>query len=367
VKRAPAVLLPAAAWAAVWACGAWLLPGCHHGPVPATADGGGLDARASDASAPLIDVAVTGCASLDLSGPVCRGTAPLTVTFSPVGSPGLTTFLWRFGDGSPPVSDHAPVHTYTLPGVYDVSVTGEWTNGSSVSDVHRGLIDVRPVGAGGPCDVTDQCAGGLSCLCAAGSGCAAGFSRGVCSTVCTTGFCGDGAVCVAYPLPAPGAPAGDQAPDGGAATWSPICLADCGDGSPCPAGFACASFHAGGMGAAGWVKGCLPTGVAAELGASCRNANGDLDNTACASGYCGAFGVNGLCSASCQPPLTCPAGAACARVGAAQVCLAPCSTTVPCSSDPGTTCRLASPADAGADAGLALVSGDPSQAYCAPR
>ncbi len=357
-------------WFAAWTCGALLLAGCHQnasglGPH----DAGWRDAEPSDAALPpKIDISVTGCASLGASdsgaadggATECLGAAPLTLRFSPVGSPGLTTFLWRFGDGSPPVSDRAPTHTYALPGRYDVSVTGGAGTMGTVSKTRAGLVVAQASGAGEPCDVDAQCASGLTCVCKGGIGCGPAFTRGICSTTCATGFCGMGAVCTAYPLP-------PSPPDAGGSV-SPLCLLDCGNGAPsCPPGFTCGSFHAGGAGVADWVRACLPRGATADLGASCRNASGAFDDSLCASGYCAPVATNGLCAASCQFPLTCPAGTACARVAGLQICLAACSPAVPCATDPRTACRAASPVDAGVDAGLPLLSGDFNQTYCAPR
>jgi PKD domain len=371
------VTRPRALWIAARACGALLLAGCHQntdglGPT----DGGTQDAATSDAALPpKIDISVTGCASLEADGAApdggatdCAGPAPLTVRFSPVGSPGLTTFLWRFGDGSPPVSDRAPTHTYALPGRYDVSVTGGAGTMGTVSKTRAGLIVAQPIGVGGACDVDAQCASRLTCLCKGGAGCGPAFTRGICSITCQSGFCGTGAVCAAYALPPIPSAAPDAAPPDATTSLNPLCLRDCGKGAPaCPAGFTCGSFHAGGTGAAGWVRACLPRGATADLGASCRNASGVFDNSLCASGYCAPVATNGLCAASCQLPLTCPGEAACARVGANQICLAACSPAVPCSTDPLTACRAASPADAGVDAGLPVLSGDVNQTYCAPR
>lgn len=368
--RAARRLAGASVPAALVLCAALAAAGCHSsGASPGPPDAG-ADAQPNDAATPLtIDIAVTGCGSFDPTNVVCSGRAPLTLAFSPVGSASLTTFRWRFGDGTAPASDRAPTHTYALPGRYDVSVTGQQASGGTVSQTRTGLVVVKSIGAGAPCDVDAQCASGLACLCKRGAGCDPAFRAGICSTPCPTGFCGD-AVCAAYALPAPpSASDGGAAVDAGAAAgvWSPICLADCSDGNACPAGFSCQAFHAGGAGASGWVLGCLPAGATSDLGASCRNAAGVLDNARCASGYCAPLGTNGLCSASCQAPLTCPQNAACARVGTAQVCLAACSASVPCSSDPGTACRAPAPADAGTDAGLPVVSGDLTQTYCAPR
>lgn len=363
-------------WAS--ACGLLALASCRGNaqlgaPPDAARDGGVLDA-----ATPLtIDIAVTGCATYDVTNVVCAGHAPLSLAFAPVGSPALTTFLWRFGDGSAPVSDRAPVHTYALPGRYDVSVTGQGSAVGAVSQTRAGLVLVLSVGAGGACDVDAQCANGLACACKRGGGCDPAFVRGFCSTPCPTGFCGDevvpghtDAVCAAYTVPAPAGPASSDAGaslDAGAPSWSPVCLANCADGAPCPAGFSCRQLHEGGASAAGWVQACLPAGAAGDLGASCRNADGVFDNARCASGYCAPLGTNGLCAASCQPPLTCPSGAACARIGAAQVCLASCSAAVPCLADPAIACRSGTAPDGGSDGGLPIVSGDPGQTYCAPR
>ncbi len=368
-------MLAAIAWFAAPA-------GCRGRPADVRVDGG-REGGAPDASTPLtIDIAVTGCASYDVTNVVCSAHAPVTLAFAPVGSPALTTFLWRFGDGSAPVSDRAPVHTYALPGRYDVSVTGQGPAVGAVSQTRTGLVVVLSIGAGGLCDVDAQCANGLACACKRGSGCDPAFTRGFCSTPCPTGFCGDevmpghaGAVCAAYAVPAPlprandadgGAPADAGNGSTPAAPWNPVCLANCADDAACPPGFACAQLHAGG-GVTGWVQGCLPAGLAGALGATCRNADGVLDNERCASGYCAPYGSNGLCAASCQAPLTCPEGAACARIGTALLCLATCSSAFPCSSDPSVSCRAGNSPDGGADGGLPIVSGDLSQTYCAPR
>jgi PKD repeat protein len=354
-----------------------MLAGCHVSGSGLGMDAG-RDGGVPDASTPLtIDIAVTGCASYDAASIACSGHAPLTLAFAPVGSPALTTYLWRFGDGSAPVADRAPSHTYALPGRYDVSVTGQGPTVGAVSQTRAGLVVVQSIGAGGPCDVDAQCASGLACACKRGSGCDPAFVRGFCSTPCPTGFCGDevvpghaDAVCAGYTVPAPaprGATDAGAASDAGTPTWSPVCLANCADGAPCPAGFTCRQLHAAGAGTAGWVQACLPAGVAGDLGASCRNASGLLDNSRCASGYCAPLGTNGLCSASCQSPLTCPDGAACARFGAAQLCVATCSATVPCAGDPSIACLSGTPPDASTDGGLAIVSGDLNQTYCAPR
>ncbi len=347
-------------------------PGCHQRvySVPVS-DAGARDAG-GDLFAPLtLDISVTGCPSFDVVQVVCSGSAPLTVSFAPVGSPALTTFLWTFGDGTPASSESAPSHTYALPGKYDVGVTGQGDTVGSLSQIRHNLISVEPLATGAACDVDSQCSDGLRCLCKSGSGCGPAFSRGICSTACATGFCGVGAVCAAFGLgPSSnngGAGNGDAGlrSDAGAPT-SPSCLADC-SGTACAPGFVCQQIPGGG-GATPWVHGCLPLGAASDFGSSCRNANGVLDGSGCTTGFCADVGALGLCSAACDGTHACPPGAACARLAATtSLCLPACSAALPCPSDPSLECTVPIAADAGIDAGLTLTAGDPSLAYCAPR
>src|SRR5579863_4259928 len=212
------------------------LPACHT--RPSTPDGGpdasGSDASAGDAQGALaLDFAATGCAArpdggaLPADGGVvpCTGTAPLTLTFSPVGSAALTRFLWTFGDGTPPSSDRAPTHTYRLPGTYDVTLAAEGSVGS-VSLQRPGFVDVGADGPGTPCDVDGQCAAGLFCLCGEGSPCGPAFPRGVCTRACPSAGCGAGAACARVEVPA--TPAADAGTDAGAPGGA---VGDAGDGS----------------------------------------------------------------------------------------------------------------------------------------
>ena len=342
--------------------------GCHQrGYVVPVPDGGISDARGGDLSAPLtLDISVTGCPSFDAVRVVCSGSAPLTVSFAPVGSPALTTFLWTFGDGTPSSSERAPSHTYALPGNYDVGVTGQGDSVGSVSQIRHALISVGALATGAACDVDNQCSDGLRCLCKSGSGCGPAFSRGICSTACVTGFCGAGAVCAAFSLGA-ATNGGDSGLTPDAGRTSPVCLANCSDGATCAPGFVCQQIPGGG-GAGPWVHGCLPLGAASDFGSSCRNANGVLDGSGCTTAFCANVGALGLCSAACDGSHPCPAGAACGRLSAtSEVCLPACSPTTPCTSDPSLGCTLATDAGAGSDGGLVLTAGDPGVAYCAPR
>lgn len=337
------------------------LPGCHQRVfVPVGADAA-VDANGHDGLAPLtLDIAVTGCPTFDPGAVACEGPAPLAVSFSPVGSAELTDFRWTFGDGTPDSFDRAPLHTYTLPGSYDVNVTGKGSTVGTVMQLRRSLIVVQPVATGAPCDVDAQCGDGLRCVCQPGTGCGAAFLRGICSTACATGFCGAGAACAAY---APGAP-----PDAGAANdaGSTLCLATCQTDADCSAGFVCENLRTGPAATPGWVRGCLPLGAASDLGGSCRNASGVLDNARCATGLCADLGTFGVCTAPCDDAHPCPASAACAQMSSGQpICLRACSATNSCAGDPSLTCRLESPADAGT--GFRIVGGDAAGTYCAPR
>ena len=62
------------------------------------------------------------------------GSAPLTVTFTNLSAPTseITAYEWDFGDGTPTSAEVEPVHTYTQPGVYTVTLTASGPAGSNV-------------------------------------------------------------------------------------------------------------------------------------------------------------------------------------------------------------------------------------------
>jgi hypothetical protein len=85
---------------------------------------------------------------------------------------------------------------------------------------------------------------------------------------------------------------------------------------------------------------CFATGLLRPLSASCRNLDGDLDASLCASGVCLDLGDRGMCSEPCDT-LTCPSGSACATFGSGDPtphCLANCETTA-CDADPSLSCQ----------------------------
>jgi len=361
-------------------------------------DAGGADREMRDSAAqgdgpgaPLaLDISVTGCASFDVDTHQCVGTAPLTVTFSPVTSGPLDQFLWDFGDGSTS-SLRAPVHTYTLPSAkpYDVSVTAGGPGVGSILRERDKLIAVVPAALGAACDIDAQCAGGLGCLCgSATASCPAAFARGLCSLACGNGTCPAGAVCADLsPLAGhadggtgndggdagAGADAGQG--DGGAdspapAPWQrPSCLASCTTDTDCGPGLSCRDLPgraATGAPVVAWIKACF-AGYPLDLGSSCRAADGRLRDDACTSGSCADMGSAGLCTAACATDADCPSGTACATFGdGRKLCLRACRQAGTCTYDPLLACE--SPGAAG-PLGFTIAgsSNDPSATYCAPR
>jgi len=59
------------------------------------------------------------------------GTVPLTVTFTDLSTGGPTSWAWHFGDGGTSTAQH-PVYTYTLPGIYTVTLAVGNTTGSDI-------------------------------------------------------------------------------------------------------------------------------------------------------------------------------------------------------------------------------------------
>jgi PKD repeat protein len=328
----------------------------------------GSDGAKDGRSALSLEIAVTGCAGFDTtSDPTrlrCSGPAPLVLSFSPVGSPEFTRFLWRFGDGTPVSSERAPVHSYALPAEYEVTLIGAGDVGN-ISGNRPVTVIVEPVGVGRPCDVDAQCGGALRCACTPGSGCPAAFVRGVCTASCDTDACEPNAICalLGFGSPAP--------PDAATSGASVACLRGCQTNADCAIGFVCQQFPAGAQsggapGGARWVRGCLPLGALGDLGAPCRAANGELDDAICATGTCADLGALGSCSSVCDADRSCPDTTACASMpDGRQLCLVDCAASYnSCMRDPLLGCSAAAGGDGGTGYQIDAAAGT---TYCAPK
>ncbi|MDQ4019977.1 MAG: PKD domain-containing protein, partial [Actinomycetota bacterium] len=98
-----------------------------------------------------ITVGVPPPPNADFTGSPTSGSAPLTVSFTDTSTGAPTSWSWNFGDTTTS-SDRNPSHTYTLPGLYTVSLTATNASGSDtetkVAYVNVGLapstVTVRP-------------------------------------------------------------------------------------------------------------------------------------------------------------------------------------------------------------------------------
>jgi hypothetical protein len=350
------VAVVASRFAALVSLAATPAAGCRRSSG-APADGG-TDGVGADGPTPItLAVAVTGCGTYAVSGGIgnCVGDPPLELAFAPVSSSDFVRFSWSFGDGTPDVQDPAPTHRYNLPGTYTVLLTGVLGANGTVQT--SAVIDVRPLPVGGACDLDAHCASGLTCTCQPGGGCAVAFVKGICSVSCETAPCPTGGVCASFALgPAP--------TDGTGVPRAPTCLASCDGG--CPAGFVCTTLAGAGPAASDrWVRACVPAGALADLGAPCRNANGDLDDEICGTGVCADLGALGVCSAACDGNQPCPTNATCATLAdGAQWCLTDCATAGACVRDPLLAC--AAP-NGGATSGGFQADAAAGLSFCVPK
>jgi PKD repeat protein len=344
------------------------LPGCScdGGSVSGDAGSGGdgdnrEDAAGEpDAAVPLIwvDFSLSGCApaanAMLAGGPdaeVCQGTAPLRLSFIPIAPAPVDQYEWTFGDGSEPDRRSAPDHVYTTPGVYDVSVAAQGPGGTAAV-TKAALVEVLPGAIGAACSDDSQCGSGL-CVCGA-EPCeelASGFCSAPCSAAnpCSDGVCAD---------LAPGTPPEPEA-------WqAELCLRDCGADGACPDGQVCRELRSGD--AAGWIAACFEPGHLGDIGDSCADQNGALQDSLCASGQCIDQGLRGTCSAPCASQ-DCPASAACAAFNQAPTgpfCLARCDADTACAGDPWLACEAAGGAGA---RGFTVEEESSPDGYCAPE
>jgi len=80
---------------------------------------------------------------INISSDIYEGCQPLTVSFNEDGSIDNTSFQWNLGDGIISL-DHLPIHTYTSPGTYNVSVDVENIYGCKASLTIDSMITVFP-------------------------------------------------------------------------------------------------------------------------------------------------------------------------------------------------------------------------------
>ena len=73
-----------------------------------------------------------------------QGCEPLTVQFIEINPDSGRTFVWNFGDNSNLSLAKNPIHTYTSPGVYDVTLTVTSPNGCKTINVYNNMITVWP-------------------------------------------------------------------------------------------------------------------------------------------------------------------------------------------------------------------------------
>jgi PKD repeat protein len=329
---------------------------------PAPAETPPIDApveprRAADAAAQdgrpavlAVEFTVTGCPNLDLTLGVCKGAAPLTLTFIPLGTSAVTRFVWDFGDGGKSFEE-TPTHTFTAPGAFDVALVGAGASGTSRKE-RKGFALVSANPAGTPCDLDGQCETGLRCICGAAARCPGPFLRGVCSRECGDGMCAAGLVCVDL-----SAPMGTAARE----PWrEPLCLKRCAQDRDCAQGHRCRVLPVRGE---PWQRACFPE-VPADLGASCRSPAGLLRPEQCVSGACADLGALGLCTLDCATA-SCPDGTACAELGDRRhVCLRPCAAGFACDADPLLACSA--PGTPG-PLGFTVKDAPAGTRYCGPR
>lgn len=75
------------------------------------------------------------------------GCAPLQVAFTDNSSPGdapINDWLWDFGDGSSLISQQNPVHVYTVPGTFSVTLQVTDTNGCTNDLTKQSLVSTDP-------------------------------------------------------------------------------------------------------------------------------------------------------------------------------------------------------------------------------
>lgn len=339
------------------ACG-----GSHPKSLPPPRDAGPERVPDSDGGTKgvALDFAATGCAAFDSATYRCRGTAPLTISFVAIATEELTRVLWTFGDSTPPSSEPTARHTYTVPGLFNVTLVAGARSGT-LSRERNGFVDVVAASTGDGCDVDLQCAKGLTCLCGAAAACHAVFRQGLCSRSCNDSadacpadtICADLSLSAAQSLQA-GPPDHDL--------WrQPLCLRACVGPNDCRPGQICRDVPVRG-GDTAWKRACFPVYPLA-VGSACRGVGGALEDRDCITGLCADLGASGRCSRPCHGDRDCPSGTRCARLNDGRsFCLGECAPGQSCADDPLLACE-----DPGAPGPLGFTVVDTASASAPPR
>ncbi len=296
-----------------------------------------------------VDVVVSGCPRYDPARPACEGPGPLALRFAAISPAPPQSYVWTFGDGSPPVSTPAPLHSFAGPGEYTVTVTVGGTGGSTQA-TRAMYVKVTAAGDGEACAAGRGCGEGLTCICP--EGCPGLVGPGFCAARCDDFItCPVGQVCV------------DPGPRGGDDGWPrSACVRGCSDDATCGAGQRCRFLPAAAP-VGGWARGCFPSGPLGDEGEACRDGGGTVDHGRCLARGCADLGARGLCAASCDGAHPCPSYATCVTFATGERrCLVACSDARPCTGDPFLACEVS---DSRGDLGFTAV--DPAARLFAPR
>jgi len=88
------------------------------------------------------NVTILNLPNVSFSGSPISGCVPLTVNFSNT-TPAADAFFWEFGDNAVDNTGASPVHTYTQPGSYDVTLTVTDNNGCTNTQTNNAMITVH--------------------------------------------------------------------------------------------------------------------------------------------------------------------------------------------------------------------------------
>lgn len=282
-----------------------------------------------DAALPLgwVDFAVTGCVSGEGSeASPCIGPSPLRLRFTTLAPAEIDNQLWDFGDGSPAEPAANPEHEFVAPGSYDIALNVDGPGGTA-GVTRLAAVVVIPAPLGATCSDDSHCASG-DCACEDAASCPALLSAGLCVLDCPSHDACGGNRCIDLD------PTGLASEDWHRTTCLPACTPG---GGECREGHSCQAL----LGVDGVMSfACFSPGLVLPLGSSCKDADGNLVDAACASGLCLDQGDRGMCSATCDTQ-ACPAGSACATfVGGAPAphCLANCESFA-CDADAQLGCQ----------------------------